>query len=193
MDIVLFKLINGLAGHSAWLDLFMTTVAKYTPVLLAGILILLWITYKETSQRAAFLAGISVLIALGLAQVIGWIVERPRPYAYAAHVLIARTTDTSFPSDHATLAFAIAALLWHFHRKLSLGLFALGALLAFSRVYVGAHYPFDTVGGALLGSLVGWGIGKISLQKPFRSWIAVLFSFLSRLRLAAKPGGQQPI
>ncbi len=186
MDIYLFQLINGLAGHSAWLDEFMVAVAKYAPVFLAGLLLLLWISYRQPYQRAAFLAGLAALLALGVGQVIGWIVARPRPYALAAHILIARTADTSFPSDHATLAFAIAALFWVYQRRLSLALFALAVVLSFARVYVGAHYPSDTLAGALLGITFGLGVGKLSLQNPFKQWISSLFSLLARWRLAAK-------
>ncbi len=188
MDIHLFRLINALSGHNTWLDTFMVVTAKYTPVFLALVLAFLYLTFREKPQRAALLAGISALLALGIGQVIGWVVHRPRPYAYAIHVLIARTTDSSFPSDHATLAFAVAMLLWYYHRKLSIGLFALAMVLSFARVYVGAHYPSDVLGGAVLGSVVGIIIGKLSLRSPWKAWLTTLLAYLSRWRLAARQG-----
>lgn len=189
MDIQLFRMINGLSGHFAWLDTFMVIIALYTPVLLAVILALLYLSFRERYQKAALLAGIAALLALGIGQIVGWEIHRARPYAYAIQVLISRTNDVSFPSDHATLAFAIAALLWHYHRKLSFGLFALGVLLGFSRVFVGAHYPLDVLGGAVLGSLVGWGVGWLSLRSPWKEWIQAFFAYLSSWHLAVRPGG----
>jgi len=57
----------------------------------------------------------------------------------------------SFPSGHATVSFACAAVLALAVPRLRVPLYALAALIAFSRVYVGVHYPFDVLGGALLG------------------------------------------
>lgn len=69
----------------------------------------------------------------------------PRPLMHIPHT-------HSFPSGHATTSFACAATLARFvSRRVAVAFFALAALIAFSRVYVGAHYPSDVVAGALLG------------------------------------------
>ncbi|MBP3942735.1 phosphatase PAP2 family protein [Sphingobacteriaceae bacterium WQ 2009] len=71
----------------------------------------------------------------------------------------------SFTSSHATNHFALA-LFWIvlFRRKwkhaLWLGI-TWAALVSFSQIYVGVHYPFDIVGGALLGSLIGFSMGNL--------------------------------
>jgi undecaprenyl-diphosphatase len=57
----------------------------------------------------------------------------------------------SFPSGHATVSFACATVLALAVPRLSVPLFVLAALISFSRVYVGVHYPFDVLAGALLG------------------------------------------
>lgn len=57
----------------------------------------------------------------------------------------------SFPSGHATVSFACATVLSLAVPRLTLPLFALATLIAFSRVYVGVHYPFDVLVGAVLG------------------------------------------
>jgi membrane-associated phospholipid phosphatase len=183
MDAFLFQQINGLAGHNPGLDTFMALCAKYLPVLFALFLLVLWFTRR---QRVAFLAGISVLLALGIAQIINGIFLRPRPYTvYAAvHLLVERTSDPSFPSDHATLAFAIAALVWQFNRKLGWLLFALAVFQGFARVYVGAHYPSDILGGAILGILVSMAIGKISQLPVIRRLLNSLFGWLAKWHLA---------
>ncbi len=57
----------------------------------------------------------------------------------------------SFPSGHAATSFACAALLAWLTPLPKVALFGLAALIAFSRVYVGVHYPLDVLGGAALG------------------------------------------
>jgi len=57
----------------------------------------------------------------------------------------------SFPSGHATVSFACATVLALAVPRLSLPLFTLAVLISFSRVYVGVHYPFDVLAGAVLG------------------------------------------
>ena len=61
----------------------------------------------------------------------------------------------SFPSGHATVAFACATVLALAVPRLRWPFYALAALIAGSRVYVGVHYPFDVVAGAILGILIG--------------------------------------
>ena len=63
--------------------------------------------------------------------------------------------SSSFPSGHATVGFACAAVLALAAPRLALPLYALAALVAWSRVHVGVHYPLDVVGGAVLGVLIG--------------------------------------
>jgi undecaprenyl-diphosphatase len=76
-----------------------------------------------------------------------------RPYdGGITHLLIARSADPSFPSDHATATFAIAAVfLLHGMRRLGLGFLAAALLVTFSPVYVGTHYASDVLGGAQTG------------------------------------------
>ena len=65
--------------------------------------------------------------------------------------LLEAPSTFSFPSGHATVAFASATILALAVPRLRWPLFALAALIAFSRVYVGVHYPGDVLAGAVLG------------------------------------------
>jgi membrane-associated phospholipid phosphatase len=95
---------------------------------------------------------IGVLMALGLNQVIIHLWARPRPYVlHPVSLLVPRSADSSFPSDHATFAFAVATGLFLTRRTWGIGAGVFAALVAFSRVYVGAHYPLDVVAGAAIG------------------------------------------
>ena len=77
--------------------------------------------------------------------------ERP-PLRFPDPVPLVRLPGTpSFPSGHAAAAFACATLLAWLTPLPKVPLFVLAALIAFSRVYVGVHYPLDAIGGAVLG------------------------------------------
>lgn len=76
-------------------------------------------------------------------------VDRPRP---VDHPLVPEPTTPSFPSGHATTSFACAATLAPFVSRHAIAvLYVLAAAIAYSRVYVGVHYPLDVLGGAALG------------------------------------------
>jgi undecaprenyl-diphosphatase len=83
-------------------------------------------------------------------------VERDRPPVSrpVPEPLLEAPSTYSFPSGHATVAFACATVLSLAVPRLRWPLFALAALIAFSRVYVGVHYPGDVLAGAALGILL---------------------------------------
>ena len=186
-DYAAFRTINGLAGKHPALDAVMIGSAKYLPVVFAIALVALWLSWRPQNQRAAFLAGVSALVALGIGQIIGKLIPRPRPYlSHAVNQLIPRSLDTSFPSDHAILGFAAAVLVWRFNRGAGAVLLVLGALMAFSRVFVGAHYPGDVIGGAFLGSFVSIGLAALAKRPPLRNFLDRIFAVLGRWRLVSR-------
>jgi undecaprenyl-diphosphatase len=84
------------------------------------------------------------------------LVDRPRPPLRYPEpkTLVPLPHDASFPSGHAATSFAAATMLTFYFPRLAPVLYLLAAAVAFSRVYVGVHYPLDVIAGALLGVLV---------------------------------------
>ncbi len=186
LDYTLFHAINGLAGRSATLDAVMIGSAKYLPYVFALALVALWLSWRPRNQRGAFLAGVSALIALGIGQLIGKALPRPRPYlSHAVNQIIPPSLDTSFPSDHAILGFAIAVMVWRYNRRTGTALLALATLMAIARVFVGAHYPGDVLGGAVLGALTSIALAALSERRPIALFLDAVFRVLRRWRLAA--------
>lgn len=83
--------------------------------------------------------------------------DHPRPpLRYPDPLPLVPNPDTpSFPSGHAATSFACAATLARFApRRVAIVLYVLAALIAYSRVYVGVHYPLDVIAGAVLGLVI---------------------------------------
>jgi len=174
VDYSLYRAINGLTGGWFADDLF-----KFLANDLPGIVIALvaltflvpWASARWERRSGAVLATASAALALLINQPIGHLVDRTRPYLEhpaSAHLLISRSHDPSFPSDHATGAFALAFGIWLYDRTIGTVMLVLAGVLAFSRVYVGTHYPGDVVGGALMGIAVA---GALYLIVPIRRLI----------------------
>ena len=77
---------------------------------------------------------------------------RPCNALEGVRLLVGGSRAFSFPSSHAANMFGAAVLFTSYYRPLWPLYFLLAALVAYSRIYVGLHYPFDAIGGALLGA-----------------------------------------
>jgi undecaprenyl-diphosphatase len=101
--------------------------------------------------------GATILVAESVSGLLKDRIGRARPPLHDPEpaTLVSLPHTSSFPSGHSTVAFACATVLALSVPRLRLPLFALAALIAFSRVYVGVHYPFDVLAGAVLGVAIG--------------------------------------
>jgi membrane-associated phospholipid phosphatase len=103
-------------------------------------------------------------LSLALRQAIGR--DRP-PLVYPEpKALVAVPHTGAFPSGHASSAFACAAVLAWASPRLRVPALVLAAAIAWSRVYVGVHWPLDVLGGAALGVLVATALLKLAASRP---------------------------
>lgn len=108
--------------------------------------------------------GAAILVAEGVSGALKLWVDRDRPPLADPdpEPLVELPVTYSFPSGHATVSFACATVLALAVPRLRAPLYALAALIAFSRVYVGVHYPGDVVAGAALGVLIAIALRKLA-------------------------------
>ena len=109
------------------------------------------------------LTVVAIALADWFATGIKALVDRPRPPLRYPEpkTLVPVPHDASFPSGHAATSFAAATVLTFAFPRLAAPLFVLAAAVAFSRVYVGVHYPLDVIGGAALGVLVAIALRRL--------------------------------
>jgi undecaprenyl-diphosphatase len=161
MDYSLYRDINGLSGNAFFDGLFKFFANDLAAVLVIAVVLVFlipWPRRRAERRSGAVLATAAAGLGLLINQPIAHAVDRLRPYLAHpshAHLLITRSHDPSFPSDHATGGFALAFGIWLYDRTIGTVLLVIAAVVSFSRVYVGTHYPGDVVAGALIGIAVG--------------------------------------
>ena len=162
-DKALFLWVNALAGRAPMLDAMMAWVASdyLVPVSMGLTLVALWFIGSDGPERMRCQIGMfTALTAMALSSLVVFICNalffRPRPFdgLDGISLLFYRPTDSSFPSNSAAVAFAIAAAVWCVNRRLGAALFAAAAVYGFSRVYVGVHYPADILGSVVIALVI---------------------------------------
>lgn len=124
------------------------------------IIILLLLLGKKKGKRIAVLMILVIIVIIPIGIVAKQIIERPRPTIPESDFLITADSEFAFPSGHALVVSAGAAICITLFRSsykeliVSILLTAEAGLVCFSRIYVGGHYPLDVVAGILLGTAI---------------------------------------
>jgi undecaprenyl-diphosphatase len=160
--------------HHHWVgSLFHGIEAVSIPVMviLTG---LLWFLARPGGDRKWKLACASGYAAAALAYIVNFVIhhihDRARPYeAHAIRHPWSSSTDSSFPSDHTSLSFAIAFAVLAFDTVAGVVFLAVAAIIGVGRLFIGAHYPGDVLAGVLVGLVSAFVVVK--LLRPFVSWV----------------------
>lgn len=164
-DSKIFLLLN-LRKYPKWLDygMWLFTQLGHMLTAFAAALLFFLLSYRQLSVEIV----LGTLTLWLLVETIKALAERDRPFLTLEETRVVgwREKGTSFPSGHTTQIFFMVTLLslrFNVGMQATLGLYVLAALVGFTRIYVGAHYPRDVVGGATLGII--WGTLTL-LVKP---------------------------
>lgn len=170
LDSQLFIILNSIFANS-FLDKFfpfITDVSNWLLVYIIGILVLIFKGGK-TGRITALALIITILITdQAVSSYIKDYVGRLRPCHVLENIrlLVNCGGGKSFPSAHAANNFAAAVVITFFYKKNKWIFYLIASLMAFSRVYIGVHYPLDIIAGGIIGAVIGYLIA-FSINKIF--------------------------
>ena len=177
IDTTVFYAINHLP-HGWFLDGFFGMLSGLGDGGFIWFVIGIWLIVREEKRDKHF------FLPLGITGILSWffsevlfksIVARIRPSNILEGVIsVGFPNGYSFPSSHATLAFALAVVLSYKEPKLKKLFFSLAILIAFSRIYLGYHFPGDVLAGAVLGTCIGFGV-------------MIGYQYMKKRRIASRP------
>lgn len=165
VDQQIFLVINNRWEHG-WLDPVMIAATQLADpfILIAWMIPFLFILERRQFKRNFFLFISSLLGALIAGGLPKYFIHKDRPLkelqtliesgAVHVHVLLSPQYEGEFPSGHVARIFAVGILFLFFYRRAGAVLICLGLLTALSRIYVGAHYPSDVIGGIMAGMII---------------------------------------
>jgi membrane-associated phospholipid phosphatase len=180
LDVAILQTFNRAVGLSPTFDRTLGVVTEWSFVRAAVLVALVWwgwIAGRDSLSRSRILAGLAgVALATGLSKLIQMSVfvhQRPFHHLDDLRLTLPRGVLTnwgyssSFPSDTATLYFALAMVIFGMSRKA--GVFAIlwvAVLIALPRIYLTFHFPSDILAGAVLGIGTVWALQCFSLSWP---------------------------
>ncbi len=162
IDLSLFRWGNEALANPLgdWFFVFITEIKNFYVIYAIALLSLMWFG-KKRGVITVLLLLLTIVFSDQISSfVIKPLFDRLRPCHTLEHVrlLVGCGGGKSFTSSHATNNFAMAVLISHFYPKARYYLLGWASLVAFSRVYIGVHYPSDIVGGAVLGSMIAMAV-----------------------------------
>ena len=158
VDTKVFLQIN--KQHYAPLDQFMILVTQFGRELVWPIVIVVLFMFGgATGKKAALIMTLAMIVLIPIGMLSKEIVARPRPFIPDMEIILAADSQFAYPSGHSLIVVAgatvsVAVLFRNSSWKMkvvSMALAVEASIVCFSRIYVGAHYPLDVLGGILLG------------------------------------------
>lgn len=157
-DIPVFYFINHTVKNNLcdWLLPFITEIGSVYFIVALGLLLI--IVNKKSVRSTGFLILAGTAVSETISSILKVIFARPRPAAIIEdiYLLCHKSYTYSFPSGHSALIFTAATIIALSYPRLKWPAFGIAAIVAFSRVYVGAHFPLDVIAGACLGMFIGY-------------------------------------
>jgi undecaprenyl-diphosphatase len=159
LDILIFRFINDNANSITPIGRALTLASNWGDWLFALSLALLLIRYRKMACFGLAAAAVTVSVS----RQIGKLIWRDRPFTAMEDVnqLLAHIDSNGFPSDHAAAAAAISFIVFRFSRPLGSLFIGAAAVVGFSRIWIGVHYPGDVLIGFVVGVACSYAVFKL--------------------------------
>ncbi|MDQ0817078.1 undecaprenyl-diphosphatase [Bacillus pumilus] len=150
----LFRWVNQLSIDHGYLNPLFIGLAEYTVLLAALMCLFFWFQNRSSNRAMVVSAGFTFILAELIGKIAGIFYSNQQPFAEMSHVnlLIQKEVNNSFPSDHTIFIFSVCLIFWLFHKRHVYWLI-IACAVGFSRIWVGVHYPFDVLAGAVIACL----------------------------------------
>lgn len=177
---IFFLRLNADSGSSGWALSLAAVAADYFIYAIPLVLLALWLWGGALERGVALKAVAVAFVALGINQLLAIVWPHPRPFMMGlGHTFIAHASDSSFPSDHATVFAAIGfTFLFAGCRKaIGWGILLLGVWVSWARIYLGVHFPLDMLGAAVVAIAVYFPISLVwrRVGAGLASWAAGIY------------------
>ncbi|EOO19234.1 undecaprenyl-diphosphatase [Bacillus cereus] len=173
LNIDAFRAINNLGKQYSSLNSTMVFLAEYMVYFLGLIIIAYWFTQSRKNKMMIIQAIVAFVTAEIIGKLAGNLHLNYQPFSVLPNVnkLVDHAVDNSFPSDHTILFFSICFSFWLVRKKARWLWLVLAFCVAISRIWVGVHYPFDVITGALIGII----------SALFSYWLTPKITFIKQL------------
>lgn len=151
----MFLTMNAKPGTPASSLMFANFFANTLIYFIPFIILTLWFAGKEKGKILALRSTSTMVIGVVISLIIGTIWPHPRPFMVPlGYVWFSHATDYSFPSDHMTIFICFAlSLISAKAIRTGLVVLCISILVAWSRIYLGVHFPFDMIGAVITGTI----------------------------------------
>lgn len=182
LNLYLFHLLNVPEQASIWMINYASLIAHDLVYLFLLIFAIAWLRGNREVKTVIIKAFIFTAITLSISEVLSAVLNTPRPFVMEiGHTLIEHEATGSFPSNHMSI-FSGIAFAYYFSAQRDLGRILLWTawLVAWSRIYVGVHFPIDMAGAFLIALVVN--LAGLSLwwkyQEKLMDFILSIYQFL---------------
>ncbi|MGK0600653.1 undecaprenyl-diphosphate phosphatase [Yokenella regensburgei] len=157
LNYTLFELVNATPASPQWAISLATFLAKDLIMAVPLLAVVMWLwgprTQVSEQRKLVIKIALAMAVSMALSVSIGYLFPHDRPFMdNVGYNFLHHAPDSSFPSDHGTVSFtfALAFLFWH-RLWTGVALLAGACAIAWSRVYLGVHWPLDMFGAFIVG------------------------------------------